>query len=42
MVQEDGTSKLLKGDYTITVSSAAPGTRSQELGVENSKVGFKI
>lgn len=42
MVQEDGTSKLLKGDYTVTVSSAAPGTRSQELGVENSKVGFKI
>ncbi len=42
MVQEDGTSKLLKGDYTVTVSSAAPGKRSQELGVENSKVGFKI
>lgn len=42
MVQEDGTFKLLKGDYTITVSSAAPGTRSQELGVENSKVDFKM
>lgn len=42
MVQEDGTLKLLKGDYVITVSGAAPGARSQELGVGSSRVGFKI
>ena len=32
-VQEDGSRKLLKGDYTIAVSSAAPCRRSVELGV---------
>lgn len=42
MVQEDGTKKLLKGDYSITVSGAAPGKRSEELGVTGSKVDFKI
>lgn len=41
-VQEDGTLKLLKGEYTITVSSAAPGARSQELGVEGSKVAMLL
>ena len=42
MVQEDGTSKLMKGQYTITVSGAAPGKRSDELGVQGSKIAFKI
>ncbi len=32
-VQEDGTRKLLKGEYTVTVASAAPCRRSVELGV---------
>ena len=32
-VQEDGSRKLLKGDYTITVSSAAPSSRNAALGV---------
>ena len=32
-VLEDGSSKLVKGDYTITVSSAAPSPRSSDLGV---------
>ena len=33
-VQDDGTSKLVKGDYTITVASAAPSPRSADLGIE--------
>lgn len=41
-VQEDGTLKLLKGEHTITVSSAAPGARSQELGVESCKVSIRL
>jgi len=32
-VQEDGSRKLLKGGYTVTVSSAAPSSRSAALGV---------
>ena len=42
MVQEDGEKKLLKGNYTITVSGAAPGERSRELNVPQSSVSFKI
>lgn len=42
MVQEDGTSKLLKGEYIVTVSGAAPGKRSDELGVQGSKISFKL
>ena len=39
-VQEDGSRKLLKGEYTVTVASAAPSSRSQALGVQalNAKV----
>ncbi len=33
-VQDDGSRKLLKGEYTVTVSSAAPSPRSQALGVQ--------
>lgn len=42
MVQEDGTKKLLKGDYVFTVSGAAPGKRSEELGVKSCTMNFKI
>lgn len=42
MVQDDGSKKLLKGDYTFTVSAAAPGKRSDELGVQNCKTIMKI
>lgn len=42
MIQEDGSSKLLKGNYTITVSAAAPGYRSEELGIAKSEINFKI
>jgi len=33
-VQEDGSSRLEKGSYTITIGSAAPSNRSADLGVE--------
>ncbi len=42
MVQEDGTKKLMKGDYILTVSGAAPGSRSEELGITGSQVQFKL
>lgn len=42
MVQEDGSFKLLKGDYVIAISGAAPGKRSDELGVPKSIVSFKL
>ncbi len=42
MVQEDGNKKLLKGEYTITVSGAAPCKRSTELGVKASSIKFTI
>jgi beta-glucosidase len=32
-VQQDGTSKLVRGDYTITVASAAPSPVNEKLGV---------
>jgi beta-glucosidase len=41
-VQQDGTSKIEKGDYVITISGAAPGKRTQELGVSSSAVNFKL
>ena len=34
-VQDDGSTKLVKGDYTVTVSSAAPSPRSSDLGVKS-------
>ena len=39
-VQEDGSSKLLKGKYVVTVSGAAPCERSKELGISYAKVAF--
>ena len=41
-VQEDGSRKLLKGDYTITVSSAAPSPRSTALGVRAVSTQVKL
>lgn len=41
-VQEDGASKLLKGVYTLTFSGAAPGSRTDELGVSKTQVTFKL
>ena len=42
MFMEDGNAKLQKGEYTISVSGAAPGKRSEELGVKSSSASFKI
>lgn len=41
-VQSDGSSKLLKGNYTLTIGGAAPCERSEALGVSSSKVQFKL
>ena len=41
-VQEDGTSKLLKGEYRVMISGAAPCNRSKELGVRCSTATFKL
>lgn len=41
-VQEDGSSKLLRGEYRITLSGAAPCKRSEELGVSSSTVSFTL
>ena len=41
-VQEDGTSKLLKGEYRVMISGAAPCNRSEELGVSCSTATFKL
>ncbi len=42
MIGEDGSSRLLKGEYTLIISGAAPGKRSEELGVKSCEVKFKI
>ena len=42
MVTGDGTKKLLKGAYTLTVSGAAPGKRTTELGVPSGSVSFTL
>ena len=42
MVQADGSSKLMKGKYTVVISGAAPGKRSDELGVKSTKAYFEI
>lgn len=42
MVQEDGSLKLLKGDYTIHIGGAAPGTRTQQLGISEATASFKL
>ncbi|WP_370479287.1 glycoside hydrolase family 3 C-terminal domain-containing protein [Tamlana flava] len=41
-IQEDGSSKLLKGEYTLTVSGAAPSKRTEELNVPGTALKFKI
>ena len=41
-VDEDGNSQLVKGEYTITISGAAPCRRSEELGVSSTSVKMKI
>ena len=41
-IQEDGLPKLLKGEYTLTISGAAPGTRTEELNVPSTKLKFKL
>ena len=41
-VQEDGSRKLLKGDYIITVSSAAPSSRNAALGVSTLAAKIKL
>lgn len=42
-VQEDGSSKLVRGEYVFTVANAAPSMRNEELGVSvlNAKVKMK-
>lgn len=41
-VTEDGSSQLLKGTYTLTAAGAAPCERSQELGVQQTSISFKL
>lgn len=41
-VQEDGSRKLLKGEYTVTVASAAPSPRSEVLGVQALSAKVKL
>ncbi len=41
-VQEDGSRKLLKGEYTVTVASAAPSSRSEALGVQALSAKVKL
>ena len=40
-VQDNGESKLLKGQYTVAVAAAAPLKRSEQLGVSMTKATFK-
>lgn len=40
--QRDGSTKLLKGTYKITVGAAAPTQRSQELDVPLKSVSIKL
>ena len=39
-VQADGTQKLTKGKYTLTVAGAAPGQRTDELGISKTEITF--
>ena len=41
-VQNDGSRKLLKGEYTVTVASAAPSTRSAALGIQTVSAKIKL
>ena len=41
-VQEDGNRKLLKGEYTITVASAAPSPRTATLGIQTVSAKAKL
>jgi beta-glucosidase len=42
MVMEDGTKRLLKGTYRLTLAGAAPCNRAEELGVPQCSVSFKL
>ncbi len=42
LVDEDGESKLFKGDYEVIVGTASPGARSEALGAVFSKATFQI
>ena len=41
-IQADGTPKLLKGNYTLTIAGAAPCPRSEQLGVSMANTTFKL
>ena len=41
-VQDDGSRKLLKGEYTITVAAAAPSTRTEALGIQTVSAKVKL
>ncbi|MCR5078184.1 MAG: glycoside hydrolase family 3 C-terminal domain-containing protein [Prevotella sp.] len=41
-VQTDGTSRLLRGEYTVTVGGAAPSKRTAELGVSTVQAHFAV
>ena len=41
-VQADGSSRLLRGEYTVTVAAAAPSQRTSELGVPCLTSRFKL
>ena len=40
--QRDGSAKLIKGTYKITAGTAAPGSRSEQLGAALKTVSFKL
>ena len=42
LVDENGDSKIFKGDYEVIVGNASPGSRSEELGAVFSKASFTI
>lgn len=42
IVQEDGSLQLMKGVYTLFISGAAPGQRTEELGITGDKVTFNL
>ena len=41
-VQEDGSSKLVRGEYVFTVANAAPSMRNEELGVSSLSAKVKM
>ena len=41
-IQNDGTAKLLKGTYTLSIGAASPGPRTEQLGVSIATTQFKL